>query len=297
MQFGDYRIVKYKAELRDQILGLQLYLWGPDEKINEAYFEWKYERNPNYSDPIIYVALYNDQVVSMRGLIGSNWQVSNPSQSFIMLCLSDSVTHPDHRRKGLFTKITTYALDDLKTGPYSYILNLSSGLLSTSGNIKLGWCSIGEIFIANYSVKHVKKEVGPLRSLAQRMPVLPSVYRKLRNQIRGSFAPPLDQLSPYTTLDRYISNNGDANIFVSKKPMPKQMAELVSRKDYDGRIRHVRDENFYRWRFQNPRSDYRFLYWEDDRLEGYITLRKSISPQDRGVMLVDWEVSKLELWG
>ena len=41
------------------------------------------------------------------------------------------------------------------------------------------------------------------------------------------------------------------------------MAELVERSG-DTRIRHVRDSQYFQWRFQNPLSRYRYLLrnWE-----------------------------------
>lgn len=50
----------------------------------------------------------------------------------------------------------------------------------------------------------------------------------------------------------------------------------------------------FAWRFQNPRSRYRFLFWGAERLEGYLVLRVSIQPErvrGAGVEIVDWEAS------
>jgi len=66
------------------------------------------------------------------------------------------------------------------------------------------------------------------------------------------------------------------------------MAELVSRLPFDGRIRHVRDERYFAWRFRNPLRNYRFFYWDEGRLEGYLVLQTGRPPLGR-VHVVDWE--------
>jgi hypothetical protein len=72
------------------------------------------------------------------------------------------------------------------------------------------------------------------------------------------------------------------------------MARLIRRICYDGRLRHVRDEPYLDWRFQNPLHEYRFLYVavnEGKELDGYLVLKRSIDrpePSSR-VSIVDIE--------
>ena len=51
------------------------------------------------------------------------------------------------------------------------------------------------------------------------------------------------------------------------------MSELVVRLGHDGRIRHIRDREFFAWRFRNPLGIYRFLYLGDSQLDGYLVLK------------------------
>ena len=69
------------------------------------------------------------------------------------------------------------------------------------------------------------------------------------------------------------------------------MAELAERIGYDGRIRHVRDEQYFSWRFQNPLSEYRFLFWDNGRLDGYLVLYRKVYPpgNDELAYIVDWD--------
>ena len=65
------------------------------------------------------------------------------------------------------------------------------------------------------------------------------------------------------------------------------MADLVARLPHDGRIRHVRDERYFAWRFRNPSRSYRFLYFDAERLEGYLVLQSGW--RHGHVHVVDWE--------
>jgi hypothetical protein len=69
------------------------------------------------------------------------------------------------------------------------------------------------------------------------------------------------------------------------------MAKLVADRGSDGRLRHVRDETFFAWRFRNPLCRYRFLFLEteDADLEGYLVLQTAVRRNRNEVRLVDWE--------
>jgi hypothetical protein len=70
------------------------------------------------------------------------------------------------------------------------------------------------------------------------------------------------------------------------------MAQLVARSG-ETRMRHVRDAQYFQWRFQQPLSRYRFLYWSDRELEGYLVLQEYVSDYaiKHVINIVDWEAS------
>jgi hypothetical protein len=77
-------------------------------------------------------------------------------------------------------------------------------------------------------------------------------------------------------------------IQISELPRPDDMASPVERKGRPDRIHHVRDQRYYAWRFRSPLAGYRFLYWRDKALEGFLVVAKgvhSIEPAS----IVDWE--------
>jgi hypothetical protein len=76
------------------------------------------------------------------------------------------------------------------------------------------------------------------------------------------------------------------------------MAELAKRIGFDNRIRHVRDAHYFSWRFQNPLSEYRFLFWEDRHLDGFLVLHVKVYPHsdDEWAYIVDWEAINQHVW-
>jgi hypothetical protein len=66
-QATEYEIIAYSPEFRDRLLLLQRRSWGPDLAGNSNYFKWKYEDNPHGDQPLVYLALFDGEVVGMRG--------------------------------------------------------------------------------------------------------------------------------------------------------------------------------------------------------------------------------------
>jgi len=67
------------------------------------------------------------------------------------------------------------------------------------------------------------------------------------------------------------------------------MEQLVARLPRSGRIRHVRDQTYFDWRFRNPLRSYRYLYAGGDRIEGYLVLQRPLTGNVDQVSIVDWE--------
>jgi hypothetical protein len=82
-------------------------------------------------------------------------------------------------------------------------------------------------------------------------------------------------------------------MIVDRVARPGEMANLIARIEYDGRIRHVRDREYLSWRFRNPLHRYLFLYWEREALEGYLVLQEYVSEFSNRmqVNIVDWEAT------
>jgi GNAT superfamily N-acetyltransferase len=270
--------VKYRPEFKNQLVELQKHLWSSDVTVNAAYLEWKYERNPYINTPLIYLALCAGKVVGMRGMCGARWQIGDSGQTFRVPIAGDLVIAPDHRNQGLYTKIMKAALTDLVDTDYRYVFNLSANPLNLLGSLTMGWRSIGHL-----QPMHRKSYRGVVLNRLQRY----------ANKL--SFLPSVKRRNPFDFLDRKaLRDQGKVGLHVSveRAPRPQAMAELVERTTGDGRIRHVRDQEYFAWRFNNPLSSYRFLFWgKTTRIEGYLIMRSQLYNETFRVNIVDWEAT------
>lgn len=277
-----YDIVPYDSGLKAQIADLQRHLWSGDADANIAYLEWKYERNPYWETPLIYAATCDGRIVGMRGMFGSAWQIGAEGETFAIPCADDFVIVPEHRNRGLSALIMQAALDDVARRGHPYIFSLSPGPVTLVTSLVSGWSRVGVM--------------RPLRrrrpgNLLQRchsgLSKVPVLWRLADGLLR--LAP---RRPPFRQLDRregrHRLGRGRA-IDLERGPRIGAMADLVRRLGHDGRVRHVRDERYLGWRFQNPLHEYRFLFYEDGGLEGYLVLQAYRGDRRRGVNIVDWE--------
>ena len=275
-----YEIVPYRTELRPEIAHLQRHLWRGDEVRNTAYMEWKYERNP-YLPALIYLALHGSEVVGMRGMFGSCWEIGPDAEGFVVPCGDDLVIAPAHRHRGLLGRIMDATVADLAAHGHPVTFSLSAGAVALAGSLARGWRSVG-------SVREVSRAAGPPSlpwRLAMRVRSWPGA-RRLASAVSEVWR------QPFRHLDTAACRTpAGAAVWCTREPRPEEMADLVGRLGYDGRVRHVRDARYLAWRFANPLHEYRFLMAGNDRLEGYLVLQASRLVGRGRVNVVDWEAA------
>jgi len=156
------------------------------------------------------------------------------------------------------------ALEALARRGFGYTMNASGGQLTVLQSLAMGWKSLGAM-----------EPVVRLSRLERARCALDRVATGRRfvwRFTRDSYGyPPCS----FAELDRYgrRSASRDGNLVVESSPRPEAMAELAGSMARDGRISHVRDAEFFRWRFGNPTREYRFLYYErDGTLEGFLVI-------------------------
>jgi hypothetical protein len=289
-----YGIVRYSDEFKSQVLKLQAHHWGPDLALNAAYLEWKYEDNPYVKTPLTYLALWEGDVVGMRGLCGARWEIGSSGQAVSVLCASDLVIAPAHRNRGLLNTMTMTALKDLVNSDYRYVFNLSPSPVTYLSFLAMGWRSIGPLETMRWQATGgtiLRWLLGHGQTLRHFYPS----SRRLRTEAKRETAPSLaGACRTFSSLD--ANRGGEAravspHVSVHQRPRPEAMAELIARIGSDGRMRHVRDAQYFGWRFRNPKSIYRFLLWEGTRLEGYLVLRTRVHAVRKIVSIVDWEAT------
>jgi GNAT superfamily N-acetyltransferase len=268
---SNYELVAYDPSLKPQLTALQYHLWSPSRELNTAYFDWKYERNPYVAEPLIYVALCEGQAVGMRGFFGTRWTAGSPAQELVALYADDFVIAPEHRNRGLASRIMATAFSDLAARGYHYLVNLSPGPVTYLSSLAMGWRSVG-------LMRPMRRRRWRAR-IARRLP-----WISRRTSGRVPFA---DVDATWNRLRRR-----NPKLSVDTSPCCEPMAQLVARSG-ETRLRHVRDAQYFQWRFEQPLSRYRFLYWTDRQLEGYLVLQEYVSGYavKHVINIVDWEAS------
>jgi hypothetical protein len=249
-------------------------LWSTDLATNVAYFKWKYQQNPYVSEPLIYLALENDRVVAMRGFYGSQWAIGESGQTVTLPCAGDTIIAPEHRRHGLLRQMLQFEHSEF-LAPFPYALSFSA-------SPKVYFCALGEGWRA----------IGPYNALARPSPIkrlLTSKRVKKWVQEHNGAVTKLWRAASYLR-----SNLSSRRIQASSTPRVEEMAALVARTAQRDKIHQHKDARYYAWRFRSPLSRYRFFYWQDAALEGFLVVRRTLS-KTGPVQLVDWAVSDPEV--
>jgi len=259
---GSYEVVPYRPESWESVIALYNEAFGRTPQECRDYLHWKYWRNPYLDESLLFLALDdNGSVVGMRGFYGTCWRVAG--RRVVIPCADDFAISARARDKGLMTLIMRTALDSLARRGFAYTMNASGSELTVLQSLAMGWKSLGPMEpVAR--LNHPERIRRAIDRVTRRTPL-----RRFAREHRGY--PPCS----FAELDRRAkeSSSGDANIVVESSPRPEAMAELVASIAVSERVRHVRDAEFFRWRFSNPTREYRFLYYErGGTLEGFVAV-------------------------
>lgn len=315
------QIIPYASKWRTQILALQRHLWSDDESVNNSYFQWKYEQNPFLDDLHIYLAVDSKKAVGMLGVYATEWQIGTPPRTFRTLSLADLVIDPAYRNHGLDHKLTNTLVEALSSHEFPYLLDMSAAPHVALSLRMQGWHSIF-LRTAKHSVMDINtaeagREAGQreVQGYEQALASLNKSVKRLENMVRQpllrktigrtrkvfmQIASPRAEKEPCTfaSLDRNAALANKRHVIVEHKPRLDKMADLARRLDTDKRLRLARSETYLRWRYENPLSSYRFLFWEDQTTDGYIVLQTARRSYgfEPSVCIVDWNVVSVSIW-
>lgn len=129
----------------------------PDEHLG-AFFRWKHRDNPFGASPT-WVAVDGGRVVGLRPFL--RWEFQRPGGTVAAVRAVDTATHPDHRGRGIFTRLTLHALEELRGSGVGFVFNTPNDR-SRPGYLKMGWRVVGR---------------APIRARARSLGTLPRVLR------------------------------------------------------------------------------------------------------------------------
>lgn len=271
---------------REDLAGLLTHLWSSDPALNMAVLGWKYAENP-YRDqcaPAMFVVRFGGDIVAMRGVVPSLWQTDSGSPPVPVPCVDDLVIHPRHRRRGLFAPLMDVLLRSMRDRGHEAYFSLSALRVTRLQSIAHGAravatpAPIGLRTPAAAMADSVDAGIG-------RLPVL---WR-----LRGGGHGLLGAERSFARLDASPHGRvGALSMDVSDSPDGPALASLVDRLGHRGRLRHLRDERFFAWRYRHPLHRYRLIVARLDReVKGYLIVQRGVSDlaDPRRTYVVDWE--------
>jgi len=289
----EYELVKYRPEHKAMVADLQRELLSSDSRLNTRYLEWKYERTPDPRDAFIYLAVHQGKPVGMRGFHEATLEAGTPTRAFSVLIAGDALISTAHRNRGLVSRIMRAAETDQAVSGYPYFVSIGgANRVNMFGLLSLGWRSAGHVQPVGRITVRARAGYWLSGALSRQRVLWRFDWRRLLASA--------DQRDPFRHLDASRTDRGPGNrlpIAVESRPRLDAMAELVERLGHDGRIRYRRDRDYLDWRLRNPVNHYRFLYWDESRLEGYLVLSRRAS--DLGgwqrVYVADLEATDLRI--
>lgn len=120
-------------------------LGWPPQHPNRAVFEWKHAANP-YGASAIWVARSNGLIVAYRAMM--RWELADPAGR-VWRCVRavDTATLPEFQRRGIFSRLTLGAVDELTKAGVDIVFNTPNEK-SRPGYLKMGWFDVGRLPVA-----------------------------------------------------------------------------------------------------------------------------------------------------
>lgn len=266
MRTQTYDICAYSPNMQSQILDVLSFLWDKDRKAREEYFKWKYIDNPHADHPLGIVALRKDRVVGFRGYFATRFEIADKAKDLIVLVAGDTCVHPDFQRRGLSVSMGDKAIE-IFSGQYRLFLNMTTTPPSLPGYLKLGFQPLAKrAYVSHYTVPGLTRYLLTYKRH-------PSDEK--RKTALGAFGP----------------------VIISEHSMPEAMARICAEQTTrNRRLRPLKDETFFRWRFLNPFNTYRFYYFrQNSEIKGYVVI--GFSSNRRRAYILDYADSDGESVG
>lgn len=108
-------------------------------------FRWKHRENPFGTSPM-WVAEEDGRLVGFRTFL--RWSLRLPGGTCLAAVRAvDTATHPDAQGRGIFTRLTELAVEELRADGVACVFNTPNAN-SRPGYLKMGWRQLGRIAVA-----------------------------------------------------------------------------------------------------------------------------------------------------
>jgi GNAT superfamily N-acetyltransferase len=156
---ADLQIREYREADEAAVLALlQASLgWVPDAQYGR-FFAWKHRENPFGHSPA-WVAVDGDRIAGFR--IFLRWEFERAGRVSRAVRAVDTATHPDYQGRGVFSRLTLHAIEELRGDGVAFVFNTPNDQ-SRPGYLKMGWQPV-----ARLPVLFRPRSVGSLLAVAR----------------------------------------------------------------------------------------------------------------------------------
>lgn len=120
---------------------LKASLGEADLPLSEEIWNFKHVQNP-FGKSIALLAVEEDTIIGVRAFMRWEWNLEG--KNFHVYRAVDTATHPEHRGKGIFKKLTLKAVEIARENGDDFIFNTPNDQ-SRPGYLKMGWQTAGKI--------------------------------------------------------------------------------------------------------------------------------------------------------
>jgi len=248
---GDYEVRLFESRDRDGYLALYDAVLGDG---SERWFDWKYRDNP-YADHVsIVVALDGERVVGAKSAVG--FEVGHAGRRHRALQPADTMVLPDHRRQGVYSRMTEHMKDVYADREQALFFNYPNEA-TLSGSLKHGWDHVDSV-TTRYRIRDpaafASVDAGPLDG------ALDAVGRTVADAVLGRRSPVGDvfgrRRDATTSPDESLDESPDELTVRRHRRVPVETLAGLYRRRVPGRFHVVRDERYLDWRYGNPNWEY-----------------------------------------
>lgn len=236
-----YEIRAYEPADRDAVLSLYERTFGGR---SEAWFEWYYVENPYLAEVPIVVAEHAGEIVGARPSLPVPLDVGE--ETVLALAQVDPMVAPDHRRRGLFSRMVTHVYR--RYAPREPAVSVGFPNEAVRSALE----KLGSELSLHAGVSYRFPEYFRVHDPAAmaRTSTDDATYRALARLSTPA-------VTGYLAVRDAFATGGGGLAVERVEGVPSTRLATLADERPTGAVHASREEEFYRWRFADPRYDYR----------------------------------------
>jgi len=245
----NYQIKKNDCSNLEELITLSKSYYSTGDIIDKRYLEWQYLKNP-YGLPFLFTSkdTLTDQLAGQYLVIPLEYQISGEKLAGSLSL--NTLTHPDHQGKGLFTKMAKATYADCEASNNNFTIGFPNPLSYPGFVKKLNFSHLGDIPLL----------IKPLKPIN----ILRSYFQKEKEKHGGEII--LEQVSSKKNIHQLdFHNQTDENKYNAFWNKIMSNYPISANKDF----------KFLKWRYNDhPTKKYKVYYIENNgEIDGVIILR------------------------